>query len=186
MTPTPVAPWLRMKFSSGPHPQPRSSTRRPGPIPICSATILVLAPLRLLEAQREVAVVLGAAEVRELAQAEPEDAIDQRIGELEILAVSHSLNAAGSPFSVPGEHSPRVRGASPSSRTSKALQTRRSGHYQGRGTGRGMNYVSAFPKLLRAPVDLTNGRARTRSAESPGSRAAGALRPTPLSAARDR
>src|SRR5450755_1875801 len=49
----------------------------------------MLAPLGLLEAQGEVAVVLGAAEVRELSQTEPEDAIDQRIGELEILAVSH-------------------------------------------------------------------------------------------------
>ena len=27
-----------MKFNSGPHPQPKSSTRRPGPIPSCSAT----------------------------------------------------------------------------------------------------------------------------------------------------
>src|SRR2546429_695808 len=48
--------------------------------------VLMLAPLGLLEAQREVTVVLGAAEVRELSQAEPEDAIDQRIGELEIRA----------------------------------------------------------------------------------------------------
>src|SRR5437588_3083997 len=51
--------------------------------------ILMLAPLGLLEAQGEITVVLGAAEVRELSQTEPEDAIDQRIGELEIRAVSH-------------------------------------------------------------------------------------------------
>jgi len=50
----------------------------------------MLAPLGLLEAQRKVTVVLGAAEVRELSQAEPEDPIDQRIRELEIRAVSHS------------------------------------------------------------------------------------------------
>ena len=53
--------------------------------------VLVLAPLGLLEAQREVAVVLGSAEVRELSQAEPEDAIDQRVGELEVVAVGHGL-----------------------------------------------------------------------------------------------
>src|SRR5436305_4425942 len=51
--------------------------------------ILMLAPLGLLEAQGEITVVLGAAEVRELPETEPEDAIDQRIGELEIRAVSH-------------------------------------------------------------------------------------------------
>jgi hypothetical protein len=51
--------------------------------------ILMLAPLGLLEAQREVTVVLGAAEVREFPQTEPEDAIDQRIRELQIRAVSH-------------------------------------------------------------------------------------------------
>ena len=51
--------------------------------------ILMLAPLGLLEAQGEVTVVLRAAEVRELSQTEPEDAIDQRVGELEIRAVSH-------------------------------------------------------------------------------------------------
>ena len=49
----------------------------------------MLATLGLLEAQGEIPVVLGAAEVRELSQTEPEDAIDQRIGELEIRAVSH-------------------------------------------------------------------------------------------------
>ena len=80
-----------MKSSSGPQPQPRSSTRRPGPIPICSGDVLVLAPLRLLEGEGEVAVVLGAAEVGQLAQAEPEDPVDQRVGELEILAVGHGV-----------------------------------------------------------------------------------------------
>ena len=49
----------------------------------------VLAPLSLFETQREVAVVLGSAEIRQLTQAEPEDAIDQRIGELEVLALGH-------------------------------------------------------------------------------------------------
>ena len=53
--------------------------------------VFVLAPLRLFEAQIEVPVVLGAAEVRQLAQAEPENAIDQRVVELEILAVGHRL-----------------------------------------------------------------------------------------------
>ena len=51
--------------------------------------VLVLAPLSLLQGQREVAVVLGAAEVGQLPQAEPEDAVDQRVGELEVVAVGH-------------------------------------------------------------------------------------------------
>jgi hypothetical protein len=53
--------------------------------------IRLLAPLGLLEAQREVTVVLGAAEVREFPQTEPQDPIDQRIGGLEIRAVSGHL-----------------------------------------------------------------------------------------------
>src|SRR3954451_6291954 len=52
--------------------------------------VLVLAALRLLEGLREVAVVLRAAEVGELAEAEPEDAVDQRVGELEVLALGHA------------------------------------------------------------------------------------------------
>jgi hypothetical protein len=51
----------------------------------------VLAPLSLFETQRKVAVVLGSAEIRQLTQAEPEDTIDQRIGELEVLALGHGL-----------------------------------------------------------------------------------------------
>jgi hypothetical protein len=51
--------------------------------------IVMLAPLCRLEAQREVTVVLGATEVGEFSQTEPEDAIDQRISELLIRAVSH-------------------------------------------------------------------------------------------------
>src|SRR5262249_47243962 len=51
--------------------------------------VVVLAPLSLLEGQREVTVVLGSAEVRELTQAEPDDPIGQRIAEIDVLAVSH-------------------------------------------------------------------------------------------------
>src|ERR671911_2808784 len=57
--------------------------------------VLVLAPLSLLEAQGKVTVVLRSAEVRELSQAEPEDPIDQRIGELEVLAVGHGFEGSG-------------------------------------------------------------------------------------------
>ena len=59
--------------------------------------VLVLARLRLFEGQREVAVVLRPAEVGDLAQAQSEHAIDQRIRELEVVAISHgcaSLDAA--------------------------------------------------------------------------------------------
>src|SRR4051812_22825986 len=38
VTPTPSAPFERMKFKSGPQPQPRSRTRRPGSMPIDCAT----------------------------------------------------------------------------------------------------------------------------------------------------
>ena len=51
--------------------------------------VVVLAPLGLLEAEREVAVVLRTAEVGELAQAEPEDPVDQRVGEFEVGALRH-------------------------------------------------------------------------------------------------
>src|SRR5215211_170678 len=51
--------------------------------------VRVLARLGLLERHREVAVVLGPAEVRHLAQAQPEDPVDQRVGELEVRALGH-------------------------------------------------------------------------------------------------
>jgi hypothetical protein len=51
--------------------------------------VLVLAPLGLFEAEREVTVLPGAAEVSELSQAQPEDAVDQGVGELEVGAVGH-------------------------------------------------------------------------------------------------
>ena len=44
----------------------------------------VLAPLSLFETQREVAVVLGSAEIRQLAEAQPEDPVDQGVGEVEV------------------------------------------------------------------------------------------------------
>ncbi len=59
------------------------------PDPDLLGDVLVLAPLRLLERQREVAVELGAAEVRLLAEAEPEEPVDQRVGEVEVTAVGH-------------------------------------------------------------------------------------------------
>ena len=59
------------------------------PDPDLLGDVLVLAPLSLLEAQREVAVVLRPAEVGQLSETEPEDAVDQRIGELEVLALGH-------------------------------------------------------------------------------------------------
>jgi hypothetical protein len=49
----------------------------------------VLSPLRLLERQREVTVVFGTAEVGQLAEAEPEDPVDQRVREVEAIAICH-------------------------------------------------------------------------------------------------
>ena len=89
MTPTPVPPRSRMKFKQRPPPAAEIEHPATRPDAYLLGHILMLAPLGLLEAQREITVVLGAAEVRELSQTEPEDAIDQRIRELEIRAVSH-------------------------------------------------------------------------------------------------
>jgi hypothetical protein len=51
----------------------------------------MLALLSGLEAQGEVAVELGAAEVRELTEAEPDDPVGQRIREVKVSAVSHGV-----------------------------------------------------------------------------------------------
>src|SRR5271170_3838699 len=57
--------------------------------------VLMLACLRLLEAQREIAVVLRPAEVGQLSKAEPEDAVSERVGEVEIVAVGHVISRLG-------------------------------------------------------------------------------------------
>src|SRR3979409_727266 len=51
--------------------------------------VLVLATLSLLEAEREVAAMLRAAEVRKLSEAEPEDTVGERVGEVDVVAVGH-------------------------------------------------------------------------------------------------
>ncbi len=51
--------------------------------------VLVLPALSLLQADREVAVVLGAAEVGELPHAQAEHAIGQRVGEVDVAAIGH-------------------------------------------------------------------------------------------------
>jgi hypothetical protein len=51
--------------------------------------VLVLSMLGLLQAHREVAVVLGCAEIGEVSQAEPKDSVRQRIGEVDVMAVGH-------------------------------------------------------------------------------------------------
>src|SRR5579859_5206557 len=45
---------------------------------------VVLAPLRLLEREREVAVVFRTAEIARLPDAEPEEPVDERVREIEI------------------------------------------------------------------------------------------------------
>lgn len=49
----------------------------------------MLAALRLLERQREVAVVVIATEIGQLSQAEPNDPVGQRIGEIDVITISH-------------------------------------------------------------------------------------------------
>ena len=80
--------------------------------------VVVLAALRLLERQREIAVVLGAAEVGELAQAEPEDPVDRRVGELDVSATGHGCGRWREVVESPGTRTPpsRIRIARRSSR----------------------------------------------------------------------
>src|SRR5436305_2705699 len=66
----------------------------PGGDPDLLSHVLVLAALSLLEGQREVAVVLRPAEIRELAQAQTDDAVGQRVAEIDVLLVSHGCPAA--------------------------------------------------------------------------------------------
>src|SRR5258707_13013791 len=75
-----------MKSSNAPQPHPRPRLWHDAQL---IGDVLVLAPLRRLKAEREVAVVLGAAEVRELPHAEPEHPVCQRVGEVDVLPVGH-------------------------------------------------------------------------------------------------
>ena len=79
MTPTPVAPLLADEVQQRTPPAAEIQHAPAGSDADLLGDVLVLAPLSLLEAQRKVAVVLGSAEVRQLAQAQANDAIDQRI-----------------------------------------------------------------------------------------------------------
>ena len=62
-------------------------------MPICSATYSCLLACACCEAEREVAVVLGAAEVRQLAHAQAEDAVGQRVGEVDVARRSAAKEA---------------------------------------------------------------------------------------------
>ena len=61
----------------------------PRPDPDLLGHVVVLAPLRLLETQREVPVELRAAEIRQLTETEPDDPVGQRVGEVDVPAVRH-------------------------------------------------------------------------------------------------
>ena len=61
----------------------------PGCDPDLLGHVFVLAPLGLLQAHGEVAVVHGTAEIGKLPEAEPDDAVGQGVVELEIAAVGH-------------------------------------------------------------------------------------------------
>src|ERR1700733_1316647 len=61
----------------------------PWPDPDLFGHVLVLAPLRRLEAERKVTVKLGAAEIGQLPQAEADDPIRQRVGEVGVPSVRH-------------------------------------------------------------------------------------------------
>ena len=73
VTPTPLAPRARAVVQQRAPAAAEVEHPPPGRDADLLGDVLVLAPLRLLEGEREVAVVLGAAEVGKLAEAEPED-----------------------------------------------------------------------------------------------------------------
>ena len=60
-----------------------------GPDPDLLGHVIVLAPLRLLEAEREVPIELRAAEIGQLTEAEPDKPVGQRVGEVDVLAIRH-------------------------------------------------------------------------------------------------
>ena len=94
VTPTPSRAALADVVEQRPPAAAEVEQPPPGLDPDLLGDVLVLAPLRLLEREREVTVVLGAAEVGELAQAEPEDPVDQRVGEVDVRAVGHAKAAS--------------------------------------------------------------------------------------------
>ena len=108
VTPVPVPPRPRTKCQQRPPPAAEVEHPPAGPDPDLLGHVLVLAPLRLLEAEREIAVVLGAAEVRQLAEAEPEDAVGQRVREVDLRLVGHLRSPAAGP---PGRARARARAA---------------------------------------------------------------------------
>src|ERR1700726_38308 len=69
---------------------------RSRPEPDLLGDILVLVALRLLEGEREIAVVLRPAEVRQLAHAEPENLVGQGVGEVDVVARRDAVPACGS------------------------------------------------------------------------------------------
>ena len=64
----------------------------PRPDPDLLGHVLVLAPLRLLEIQREIPVELRAAEIGQLTETEPDDPIGQRVGEVGVPTDRHPTN----------------------------------------------------------------------------------------------
>src|SRR5262249_43091927 len=108
------------------------------PDPDLLGHVEVLATLSLFQADREVTVVLGSAEVGELSQAEPEDPIDHRIGELEVVAVGHSVDGGPLRRCASAKLTSRPRSSSQSlSRTA-----RRPSHRDRVGTSRNIVFSS--------------------------------------------
>ena len=64
----------------------------PRPDPDLLGHVVVLAPLCLLEIEREIAVELRPAEIGELTETEPNDPISQRIGEVSVPTDDHLTN----------------------------------------------------------------------------------------------
>ena len=128
--------------------------------------VFVLAALRLLQREREVAVILGAAEIGKLADAHPEEAIGERVGEIDVGSSGHGGETSAK---RPGSGSV-VRLATPGlQRTRSARSCASSGRQRllGRCPGAGAGRIDdaapyASIRRMRCALQKTDGIRRHR------------------------
>src|SRR5215211_8420899 len=118
--------------------------------------VAVLAALSLLEAHGEVTVVLGPAEVRQLPETEPEDAVDQRVGEFEVLASGHASGPEPTP--TPTQASPGL--PTPPEASPGLLSRRKRPPTASLTAGRAANPTASVPARWLAERDRPGSPAR--------------------------